>query len=406
MYTCRQSPARVGKRWRQLFVPQLFASRIVLVAFVSSPCWRATNLQDFVEIVFIIFMAWPLHLACFLLVPVRRPVRPPQIVYRAISGRSSGRTRQQIALALDGTVNPAAGVEVSPALAPPDRSLLPNGFLLVHKPQNWTSFDVVSRVRGVLEKHFKKLGFKFGRKSRLKVGHGGTLDPMATGLLVLGVGSGTKRMAGLLKGSKAYVARAQLGAETDTQDAEGQVTTSAPFEHVTLEELESAASALTGDILQRPPIYSALRKDGKRLYQLAREGAIKPEEVEKRPVTVHHLGVRNFDGASGAFNLDVRCSGGTYVRSLIEEMGRAVGSAAHMTALERTRHGPFCNDAEAEAARALGDAAEKPFVHVPAVFEDAIQSPERLIEAVNEAQAALDEALASMPPPPTEEEAK
>ena len=155
---------------------------------------------------------------------------------------------------------------------------LPNGFLVAYKPQGWTSFDVVGRVRGVLEKHFKSLGHKFGRKSRLKVGHGGTLDPMATGLLVLGVGDGCRKLQQYLSGPKAYVARAQLGAETDTQDAEGTETRTAPHDHVTLSELERAASGLTGDIMQRPPIYSALRKDGKRLYDLARAGEIKPEE--------------------------------------------------------------------------------------------------------------------------------
>ena len=124
-------------------------------------------------------------------------------------------------------------------------------------------------------------------------------------------------------------------------------TKAAPFEHVTLEQLEAAAAGLTGDILQRPPIYSALRKDGKRLYELARKGEIKPEEVEKRPVTVHRLAVSGLDAATGVFDLEVRCSGGTYVRTLIEDIGREVGSAAHMTALERTRHGPFCSEAEA-----------------------------------------------------------
>ena len=202
---------------------------------------------------------------------------------------------------------------------------------------NWTSFDVVNKVRGTLETHYKKDqhgAYKFRKKSRLKVGHGGTLDPLATGLLVLGVGTGTKRMADMLSGPKSYVARAQLGEETDTLDSEGSVTRTAAFDHVTLEDLERAAAALTGDILQRPPIYSALRKDGERMYTMAREGRIKPEDVELRPVTVYRMAVGAYDAAAGVFDLEVSCSGGTYVRTLINDMAKDVGSAAHMTALE------------------------------------------------------------------------
>ena len=315
-----------------------------------------------------------------LLTPLKRaPLAPIRLA-------SSSSRRSAIAMALDDMG------KVSPHLQPPPEAPTiprPNGLLVVHKPQNWTSFDVVGRVRGVLEKHLKSHGHKFGRRSRLKVGHGGTLDPMATGLLILGVGDGTKTMAEYLSGPKAYVARAQLGAETDTQDAEGVETKAAPFEHVTLEQLEAAAAGLTGDILQRPPIYSALRKDGKRLYELARKGEIKPEEVEKRPVTVHRLAVSGLDATTGEFDLEVRCSGGTYVRTLIEDIGREVGSAAHMTALERTRHGPFCSEAEAALAKANGDVGAARYV-LP-VVEAEFANPARLMEAVDEAGSALGE---------------
>ena len=336
-------------------------------------------------------MVWAFHVASLAFTLLQRPMRPPHLAYRALA---TSRSRVNFVQALDGS--PASSVATSDAPIEPLMEK-PNGFLLVHKPQNWTSFDVVGKVRYVLERRLKAAGHKFGRKSRLKVGHGGTLDPMATGLLVLGVGNGTKRMGALLKGSKAYVARAQLGAETDTQDKEGEVTTTAPHEHVTVAMLESAAAELTGDILQRPPIYSALRKDGKRLHELARAGQIKPEDVEKRPVTVHHLGVHSFDAATGVFALDVKCSGGTYVRALIEDIGRAVGSAAHMTALERTRHGPFCNDVEAAAARALGDDAH---LLVAPVFEGDLGSAEKLLQAVDEANGAL----ATMPTPAEQDE--
>lgn len=267
---------------------------------------------------------------------------------------------------------------------------VPDGFMVVHKPMNWTSFDVVGRIRSVLEKHLKAQGVTFSKKGGrkgLKVGHGGTLDPMATGLLVLGVGGGTRRMAEYLGGSKAYVARAQLGFETDTQDAEGESTRTAAFDHVTQEDLQRAALALTGDIMQRPPIYSALRKDGKRLYDLARSGQITEEEVERRPVTVHRLDVAAFDAATGIFELDVSCSGGTYIRTLITDMARDVGSAAHMTALERTKHGPFVSDEELERSRRQGVdvcAGVKP------LYEADFGDPLKLLSAIEEASAALE----------------
>ena len=251
----------------------------------------------------------------------------------------------------------AASPPPSPPLPP-----LPDGILVVHKPTNWTSSDVVYKVRGTLERHLKREGHIFKRRSRLKVGHGGTLDPLATGLLVIGVGHGCRRLQGYLKGAKAYVARAQLGAETDTQDSEGSVIRNAAFDHVALSDLEAAASRLTGQIMQRPPIYSALRKDGKRLHELARAGQITPEEVPERPVTVYQLTVGAFDAAQGTFDLVVKCSGGTYVRSLIMEIGRDVSSAAHMSALERTRHGPFLARSISDAHTAASDASLCPCI--------------------------------------------
>lgn len=305
---------------------------------------------------------------------------PLRVAHAAIGSASSARllhTRRTVA-------PPAACAAQTEGLPP-----LPDGFLVVDKPANWTSFDVVGKLRGTLEKHFKANGHKFGRRSRLKVGHGGTLDPLATGFLVVGVGGGTKRLQRYLTGAKGYAARAQLGVETDTQDSEGSELSTAPFEHVTREALEAAAAELTGPIMQRPPIYSALRKDGKRLHELARAGEIKPEEVEARPVTVYEMSVGAFDPADGTFDLSVSCSGGTYIRSLIVEIGRAVGSAAHMSALRRTRHGPFCSIEDAAAAAAA--ATPIPSAGVLPVAEDAFRDPARLLEAVEEANRALEE---------------
>ena len=129
---------------------------------------------------------------------------------------------------------------------------LPNGVLVVDKPQNWTSFDVVAKVRNTLQDHLRGHGHKFTGRKKLKVGHGGTLDPMATGLLVIGVGKGCRALEGYLRGAKSYAAVAKLGSETDSQDAEGSVIKEAPWSHVTDADLREAALALTGDIQQRP----------------------------------------------------------------------------------------------------------------------------------------------------------
>ena len=280
----------------------------------------------------------------------------------------------------------------------PPLPLLPDGVFVLDKPPGWTSFDCVGRVRGTLEKHFKREGYRFGRRSRLKVGHGGTLDPLATGLLVIGVGGGCRRLQSYLQGAKGYSATAQLGRETDTQDSEGSTIGTADFDHVARGDLERAAGLLTGTILQRPPIYSALRKDGKRLHELARAGEITPEEVEPRSVTVYRLGLDTFDGESGAFDLSVRCSGGTYVRSLIVEMAREAGSAAHMTALRRTQHGPFCTaEAYTEAVAEAATAEAHPrVVAVPPVGVEEFGDAQRILHAISLAG----EALAALPPPP------
>ena len=182
---------------------------------------------------------------------------------------------------------------------------LPNGVLVVDKPQNWTSFDVVAKVRNTLQDHLRGHGHKFTGRKKLKVGHGGTLDPMATGLLVIGVGKGCRALEGYLRGAKSYAAVAKLGSETDSQDAEGSVIKEAPWSHVTDADLREAALALTGDIQQRPPIFSAIKRDGKRMYDLARQGAVTEEEMEPRQVTVHELRVSSLDRDTGTFGLHV-----------------------------------------------------------------------------------------------------
>jgi tRNA pseudouridine55 synthase len=250
---------------------------------------------------------------------------------------------------------------------------------------NWTSQDVVKSLRLTLEKSLKNQGHRFHRNNKLKVGHGGTLDPMATGMLVVAVGDTCKDLTSFLKGAKAYSATAQLGAETDTQDSEGQITSTATFDHVTLEDLERAAKSLTGDIMQRPPIYSALKRDGKKLCDLAREGKISENDIEPRPVTIHRLDVTNFDKAAGTFDLDVSSSGGTYIRVLISDIGRAVGSAAHMVALERTKHGPFCKIGMEKQVTLGSDVA----IGVEPFGQEDFREPAKIMEALERSREAL-----------------
>lgn len=226
------------------------------------------------------------------------------------------------------------------------------GLCAVIKPLEWTSQDVVSYVRAILERDARSRGAKpvklrrRGNKKRmLKVGHGGTLDPLASGVLVLGVGRGTKELQGYLSGAKKYRAGAKLGFETETLDMEGNVTRSDPFDHVTVEAIEQVLPSFEGRIMQVPPIYSAIKKGGKKLYQHARSGKTEDDiEIEAREVKIHDIQFlqtdENGDGLP-CFGLEVECGGGTYIRSLVRDIGYKLGSSATMTSLVRTQQGPF-----------------------------------------------------------------
>lgn len=170
-----------------------------------------------------------------------------------------------------------------------------------------------------------------------KAGHTGALDPLATGVLPICLGQATKLSGYLLDSDKRYRVRAAVGACTTTGDAEGQVTRRSDAATLTREALERAMAGFRGDILQRPPMYSALKRDGKPLYELARAGI--EVERETRPVRIYGLELLAFE--PGAFELDVRCSKGTYVRTLVEDLAAAAGQCAHVAALRRTRAGPF-----------------------------------------------------------------
>lgn len=200
---------------------------------------------------------------------------------------------------------------------------MPNGIIIIDKPQDWTSHDVVAKLRG-------KLGEK-------RMGHAGTLDPMATGVLPIFVGRGTRAVEFAAEGEKEYVAGLRLGLVTDTQDTTGTALEEHPVA-VTLEALEAVLEQFRGPILQTPPMYSALKRDGKKLYELARKGV--EVEREARPITIHALEIvgRGQDpGASTVeYTLRVGCSKGTYIRTLCHDIGQKLGCGGVMCSLRRT----------------------------------------------------------------------
>ena len=198
--------------------------------------------------------------------------------------------------------------------------------MVVDKPVGWTSHDVVARCRKM-----------FGQK---RVGHAGTLDPDATGVLLVGLGRVTRLLRYLTALGKSYTGEVVLGVETSTLDAAGDVTATHEM-HVTPAQVAAAAERFVGDIEQVPPMVSAIKIDGKRLHELAREGI----EVERkaRPVTIHALAVEPTDDPL-VFTLTTTCSSGTYVRTLGADIGHALGGGAHIRALRRTAIGPFTLD--------------------------------------------------------------
>lgn len=199
--------------------------------------------------------------------------------------------------------------------------------LYLNKPLHWTSFDVVNRVRGVL---CRALGTK-----KLKVGHAGTLDPLATGVMVLCTGKATKQIDRLQAGVKEYVATLELGATTPSFDLEHPVDAHYQTEHITRALVDEVLQQFRGEIWQVPPVYSAVKIDGKRAYDYAR----KAQEVEIQPklLVIDELEVLHF--VLPVLTIRVVCSKGTYIRALARDIGRALHSGAHLTALQRTRVG-------------------------------------------------------------------
>lgn len=201
-----------------------------------------------------------------------------------------------------------------------------DGILLADKPQDWTSHDVCAFVR-------KRFKIK-------KVGHAGTLDPLATGLLVLLLGNATKQSNMLSANDKVYEGVFQLGSKTDSHDLQGKVIETAPCEHITLEAIRAIAKKFTGQIEQVPPMVSALKHKGVRLYQLARKGMDVHREARK--ITVHKLEIISKENNRVQFLAHV--SKGTYVRTLVNDMGEAMGCFAFLAELRRSRSGEYSLD--------------------------------------------------------------
>lgn len=204
--------------------------------------------------------------------------------------------------------------------------------LLINKPYEWTSFDLVNKIRLRLKHNL--------RKRNLKVGHAGTLDPLATGLMIVCTGKMTKKIDQLSGLDKEYIATIELGATTPTYDLESLVDNQYPIDHITPELIDNVLSQFRGNIEQMPPIFSAIKIKGEKAYDLARRG--EKVEMKSRSITIFALELMEL--SMPRLVLRVHCSKGTYIRSLAHDIGQALGSGAHLTGLVRTRVGEFSLD--------------------------------------------------------------
>ena len=201
--------------------------------------------------------------------------------------------------------------------------------LLIDKPLEWTSFQVVNKLRWVIKKQFKL--------KKIKVGHAGTLDPLATGLLIICTGAFTKKIETYQAQEKEYTGTFSLGATTPSYDMETEIDQHYPTEHLSEEIIKKATENFIGEIEQKPPIFSAVKKDGKRLYELARAG--ETTEIKPRTITITQFEITNIQLPEVDFR--VVCSKGTYIRSLANDFGIALNSGAYLSKLRRTQIGDF-----------------------------------------------------------------
>ena len=211
-------------------------------------------------------------------------------------------------------------------------SFIEGAILPIDKPLNWTSFDVVSKLRNSIK---KKLNIK-----KIKVGHAGTLDPLATGLLIICTGKMTKRIDEFSGLNKTYTGKITIGSTTPSYDLETKPNMNYPTDHISENLIIETAKKFVGKIDQKPPVFSAVKKDGVRLYKLARKGV--KVEVEKREIIIHDFLIRSINFPEVEFS--VTCSKGTYIRSLAHDFGKKLDSGAHLSELRRTFIGDYSVD--------------------------------------------------------------
>lgn len=213
--------------------------------------------------------------------------------------------------------------------------------LVVDKPYRWTSFDAVKRLRGAIQRRLDAKKFK--------VGHAGTLDPLATGVLIVCTGRATKKIDLLQAGEKEYVATIRIGATTPSFDLETEIDATYPTDHITRELVEKTLERFKGRIMQVPPVFSAVKIDGKRAYKYARKG--KEVELKAKPLEITELELKKYRDSPAnpekpgerdkEIIIRIVCSKGTYIRALARDIGEALGSGAHLTGLRRTRVGRY-----------------------------------------------------------------
>ena len=201
--------------------------------------------------------------------------------------------------------------------------------ILIDKPINWTSFDVVKYIRKSLEHKFKI--------KKIKVGHAGTLDPLATGLLIICIGKQTKNISKYQDLAKTYTGKFKLGESTPSFDAETDVNEKFEYDHITINNLKKLANEFIGINMQKPPIFSAIKKDGKRLYNYAREN--KEIEIDKREIQIYDFEILDFNSPYVEFKID--CSKGTYIRTIANDFGKRLNSGSYLYELRRTKIGEF-----------------------------------------------------------------
>ena len=210
-------------------------------------------------------------------------------------------------------------------------TILEGQVLLIDKPLTWSSFQAVNKLKYALKR-------KYDLPKKFKIGHAGTLDPLATGLLIICTGKFTKRISEIQAQAKEYTGTITVGATTPSYDLETEVDATFPTEHITKDLITETIKQFLGEIDQKPPVFSAIKKDGKRLYEHARAG--EEVEIKARKTTIHEFEITRI--ALPEIDFRIKCSKGTYIRSIAYDFGLALQSGGHLTALRRTKIGDYC----------------------------------------------------------------